>query len=529
MRVEERIIDKPDSGRNRIIQCGYPLLAVFIHFIVAILRCLYVVGGPLRLQGDEAQYWAWSKHLDLSYSSKPPLIAYCNYVTQWLFGHSELSVRANAILGGMLIGWVTYLFAYKIYLSHIKAFWASMLVLVMPFYFEVSLLYSTDSILLLFWLLSAYFYWQASETNKWQYWIAMGLCIGIGSLGKYAMLFFILTLFLYLLFEDRRKFSNPALYLSVLLSIAIFMPVIIWNINHQFIGYKHLEGLSGLCNIYHLMSWKISNVAIFIGGQIALISPLFIVMYFKMFKHYWHNKLTRYFFIPMFFILALFTFISIIKEHEADINWTMFVYTGFPILLASYIVDYHKEKLAKILFGITFSLLILATTIPMWSSPVSKRILPVRIDPIKKLANWKDMANAVDSVYATCGNLQKTFIFSDDYMLTSELLFYLYPNDHIYFLITDHECANISYGKVWNNIIIIGYDAIFIQYSKIDKKIFNPNLKPELSKNISSAFVKVTSYTKKICYYRNEPSYQLDIYKLKGFKSIKSTSDSYYQ
>lgn len=75
---------------------------------------------PLALAGDEAQFWAWSKHLDWSYYSKPPLIAYCNYITQQWFGHSELSVKINAIFCGMLIGWITYLFTYKVYQSHLK-------------------------------------------------------------------------------------------------------------------------------------------------------------------------------------------------------------------------------------------------------------------------------------------------------------------------------------------------------------------------------------------------------------------------
>ena len=509
--------------RAKFTQYKYPLLAILIHIMVSILRCSYAVYGPLRLQGDEAQFWAWSKHLDWSYYSKPPLIAYCNYITQQWFGHSELSVKINAILCGMLIGWITYLFTYKVYQSHLKAYWASMLVLVMPFYVEISFFYSTDSILLLFWLLSAYFYWQASTTNKWQYWLALGLCIGIGSLGKYAMLFFIVTLLLYLLSKERKQLSNPALYAALSLSFTIFIPVVIWNMNHQFIGYQHLEHLSGLHDTQYSPLKKIANVVRFIGGQLALVSPLFVGMYYKMFKKNWHQRITQYFFIPMFFIWIIFIIVSLIKKHEADINWTMFVYAGLPILLASYIVDYHKERVAKVLFAITFLLLSLVSTIPTWNSLFSKKVLPVKSDPTTCLVNWKNAANDVNEVYQKCSNPQKTFLFTDDYMLASELMFYLYPNNQIYFFNNGSRMCEYQLWKGVEQYDNKDYDAIFIDYSCIYD---NPTA--QLPMNIKSAFTRTDLHVRKIYYYRNEPYYQLDIYRLKEFKHLKPVPVSNY-
>src|SRR2546430_1542444 len=42
---------------------------------------------PVDLSGDEAQYWDWSRNLDLSYYSKGPLIAYLIRGSCWAFGH----------------------------------------------------------------------------------------------------------------------------------------------------------------------------------------------------------------------------------------------------------------------------------------------------------------------------------------------------------------------------------------------------------------------------------------------------------
>lgn len=510
--------------RNKGVSYNYLIGALSIHAIAAILRCVYVLYGPLSLHGDEAQYWVWSSHLSWSYYSKPPLIAFNNYITQCLFGHSALSVRINAIVCGMLIGWVTYLFAYKIFCSQRKAFWASMLVFVMPFYFEVSLIYSTDSILLLFWLLSSYFYWEAAATGKWGYWLALGLSVGIGSLGKYAMLFFIPILFVYLIIYDRKQLSNVALYLSLLMGLVIFSPVVFWNINHQFVGLKHLGGLSGIDNMAHPFSWNLLNILIFVLGQMLIMSPLFVVFYYKIFIRRKRNKISSYFIVPIVFVWILFLFISIIKKNEANINWTMFVYTLLPLLLSSYIIDCRKEKIAKILFGITLMLLFLVMTIPSWTSPVSKKILPLSIDPVRKLSAWESISSKVDSIYKTTANPQKTFIFTDDYMFTSELLFYLYPNKCIYFYNNGTRMCQYQLWKGIEQFNHRGYDAIYVDFFSSEKR----KLAPSLPRHIADAFEHVCPCEKVICSYRGEPSFDIYAYKLKGFKSIKSVSTGAY-
>lgn len=507
---------------DRLAPSKYAAMAVLIHFMVALLRCLFILSGPLSLHGEEAQYWTWSQHLDWSYFSKPPLIAFCNDATQWLFGHSEFSVRINAVLCGMLIGWVTYLFAFRLYQSGRKAFWASMLVLVMPFYFEVSLIYSTDSILLLCSLVAAYCFWQATETNRWRYWLMLGLVLGIGSLGKYAMFFFIPILFLYLALHDRAQLSNPRLYVAILLCLVIFSPVIVWNINHQFIGYKHIENLSGLSCAYH---WRLLNLVNFTLGQILLMSPLFVVMYVQTYKAYRKQKVMSFFLIPMLSIWTVFFFISIIKSHEANINWTMFVYVGLPILLASYIVDYHKEKTAMVLSGLTLALLLSLTTVPLWTSEVSKKILPVRADPIRKIAVWRDVANKVNDVYRACDR-RPAFIFTDDYMLTSELLFYLYPDAHIYFVNNGSRLCQFQLWKGVEQYNNSGCDALFVECSSVSRK--TPQVSSVLSDNIVAAFARVERPIQKVCYYRGDPAYQVDIYPLKGFKSLKAVPFTHY-
>src|SRR5712692_6368820 len=66
---------------------------------------------PLDLAPDEAHYWDWSRHLDWSYYSKGPLVAYLIHFSvavagPWserLTGSAMLAVRLPAVVCGSLL------------------------------------------------------------------------------------------------------------------------------------------------------------------------------------------------------------------------------------------------------------------------------------------------------------------------------------------------------------------------------------------------------------------------------------------
>src|SRR5438067_7020617 len=70
------------------LRWGYLFVAVFF-----VLRLAYLAAGRIELSEDEAYQWLWSKHLALSYYSKPPLIAYLQFLGTSLWGDTEFGVR----------------------------------------------------------------------------------------------------------------------------------------------------------------------------------------------------------------------------------------------------------------------------------------------------------------------------------------------------------------------------------------------------------------------------------------------------
>jgi 4-amino-4-deoxy-L-arabinose transferase-like glycosyltransferase len=95
-----------DATRDRHwLQAGYWLIAGLLVF-----RWGYVASGIIELSNDEAYQWLWSKHLALSYYSKPLGIALIQYAGTHLWGDTQLGVRFFAPLFAAVLSVVTMRF-----------------------------------------------------------------------------------------------------------------------------------------------------------------------------------------------------------------------------------------------------------------------------------------------------------------------------------------------------------------------------------------------------------------------------------
>src|SRR5437764_11537544 len=99
------------SGRSRIDWC-LRIAAWMLVLASAALHLRYLAHQcPLDLAPDEAHYWDWSRHLDWSYYSKGPLVAYliragCALAGAWSQAFTStdmLAVRLPAVVCGSLL------------------------------------------------------------------------------------------------------------------------------------------------------------------------------------------------------------------------------------------------------------------------------------------------------------------------------------------------------------------------------------------------------------------------------------------
>src|SRR5262249_42064832 len=95
---------RPDATLDRRwLWGGYCLIAVLL-----LLRLWYFASGIVELSNDEAYQWLWSKHLALSYYSKPPGIALIQFAGTSLFGDTQFGVRFFSPLFAAVLSLATF-------------------------------------------------------------------------------------------------------------------------------------------------------------------------------------------------------------------------------------------------------------------------------------------------------------------------------------------------------------------------------------------------------------------------------------
>ena len=96
------VATQPERGASNLAwltpaRCRLILAAVLLLGFLGHLRYL-THDCPIDLAPDEAQYWDWSRQLDLSYYSKGPLVAYIIRASCAAFGDTMWAVRLPALV-----------------------------------------------------------------------------------------------------------------------------------------------------------------------------------------------------------------------------------------------------------------------------------------------------------------------------------------------------------------------------------------------------------------------------------------------
>lgn len=122
------------------------------------------------------------------------------------------------------------------------------------------------------WALTAIFCTQPSWI-----WILVGLFAGLGCVSKYTNLFLGLGILLWLLIDPagRRWLRSPWLWVGGIVACIIFLPVVLWNEQHDWISFSHQFGRIDVHQI------TLSYLGEFLASQLWLLNPL--IVYFASF------------------------------------------------------------------------------------------------------------------------------------------------------------------------------------------------------------------------------------------------------
>ncbi len=194
---------------------------------------------------DELLHLSVSEHLDWGFMEFPPLIAVIGKISYWLFDYSLLGVRLFPTFAGIGILILCCLIAKELGGKSKAVFLSGICILAfLPFYRNHTL-FQPVAFDQLFWTLGFYFIIRFINSEHKKYLILLGLTLGLGLMNKYTMLVWAFGVFVGLFFYDKGAiFKNKWLYISAFVSLLIFAPNIIWQIQNDFPLLKHLQALN---------------------------------------------------------------------------------------------------------------------------------------------------------------------------------------------------------------------------------------------------------------------------------------------
>lgn len=210
--------------------------AIGIVAYMLLLRLIYF--GLAQLVPDEAYYWQYAQHMDLSFYDHPPMVAWLIWLGTATLGNNEFGVRIGAFACGLISMGYLYALAKNLY-DKSTAMCTILLLVILPFGFATGLAMLPDTPLLAAWAATLFYMERALVANQRTAWIGMGIAFGLGMLSKYTLGLLGIAALVFVIVDPvaRRWLKRPHPYLAALLALTIFSPVIAWNFNHQWASF----------------------------------------------------------------------------------------------------------------------------------------------------------------------------------------------------------------------------------------------------------------------------------------------------
>lgn len=482
----------------------HPIISIIIGFQLFRLLLLPFMG----LMPQDAYYHFYGENLSLSYFDHPGMIGYILRGFTTIFGKSIFVVK----FADFTITSLTLLSFYKLgenFLSKQKLNRALVLITTTLFISILSFNSTPDVPLLLFWTLSISCLFKAIfEEKKW-YWIYGGIAMGLAFNSKYTALLLQFGLIAFILFSNkyRKLLLSPWLWLSLVISALVTLPVWWWNYEHDFASFLfQSSNRTG-----DISKFKLSPKYFFgaIGHQLFLLLPVLFSVIILFTTKYIKKALTKFklpsnktLFLLAFFVPTFVGFFAITPIYWVKLNWMMPSYITGIILAGMFVTKklLRYQVITSVVLHLLLSLQILFYLVPIKSDDT--------------WVGWNELANKTKTLQETYSD---TFVFADDnYKTSAALNFFMDQKVYAQNII---GLPALHFDYLGDNLSSLdNKNAIFLDS---DKRFNNKNKKGDLPKKLLPYFDSVTELEPIILHSRNNEVRKFWVYYCTNYQHKK--------
>src|SRR6516162_6564232 len=184
---------------------------------------------------DDARFLGWG------YVVYPPVTPFIARVSLTLFGPSMIGLRFFGALAAGIAMVLTGLMAREIggqRPAQLVAAWGAAIAGPAVFLGSVFQYVSFDY---LWWVLAAWIIIRLLKSENQRWWLALGAVVGLGMMTKYTMAFFLAGIAGGIVLTRPRWLLNRWLWYGAAAAILVFLPNLIWQVQHDFITLDFLK------------------------------------------------------------------------------------------------------------------------------------------------------------------------------------------------------------------------------------------------------------------------------------------------
>ena len=254
------------------------VLAIFLlsHLVIWVL--IPTISND-NLPLDTIEALAWGSNLDWGFNKHPPLSAFAIKVFYQIFGNQDWAYYFLSQLFVVSTFFIIFKFSEAFFKNKIHCLISILLLEGIFFYNFTTPEFNVNVCQLPFWALTVYYCWKGLKQNDITSWLLFGLFAGLGILSKYLFIYLLIALdvfFIYLIIK--RKF-NFKCFVSLISFFIVLLPHLIWLIDNNYITVTYALHRTGIEDSNFFIS-HISFPSIFLGKQIGILIPFFVMFFF---------------------------------------------------------------------------------------------------------------------------------------------------------------------------------------------------------------------------------------------------------
>lgn len=385
---------------------------------LALLVLRLAVSGQFTLYFDEAYYWVWSEHLAAGYYDHPPMVAVFIWLGTALFGDTEFGVRFVGTVSAAVDTLLIYLIMRTLFDNVRLAAWAA-IISSCGTMTAFSLFIVPDTPMMLFWLASFYALAKIARGGSDWWWLVVGAMIGLTAASKFTAIFLAIAIPIWLLVvpEMRRSFFRPWIYAGAAVSVLVFLPVLLWNAENDWIAFTLQLGRE------RFDAPSIGSFFQYLSLFPLMMGPLIMVLSVigpMTWKRPWLTDPAKALLVlaaaPTVIYFAIHSFGEWIGAHWISPALAV------GAMLAAFAVESDRGRLIGRIARKLFIPIGIGTTL-LFYFMVLERVLPIPIsyDLTARFRGWDDYAANIEAARLEAG---ADYIVAPDYALYSLLRFY---------------------------------------------------------------------------------------------------------